>query len=389
MLRTYNVLRELARRHRVHLICFDQRHGPDPLTRRRLAENHLRDLCESVSVFEIPAKRSRAVLARTAAASLLRREPFSTRAYWVKPALRHLLEIEQKHRLDVIHIENTLLGAHVAHLPGPARVLVHLNVESDLFRQMATAERNPARRAFLRLESLKMRAFERRIGPSFGAHIACSLEDAARLQAIMGGPRPTVAPNGVDLEFFSPQRDRRDGAPRVVHVGGLNWSPNLQGVSWLIERVWPAVRRTLPNATLSLVGRHGSAPVSRWHGRDGIDLAGEVDDVRPFFAAAASSVVPLHVGGGTRLKILNAWAMGTPVVSTTKGCEGLPARSGENLLVADTPTAFADAVLRLLREPELRNSLSAAGRRLVETEFGWPAVVDRIEAAYRLAMERA
>jgi glycosyltransferase involved in cell wall biosynthesis len=387
MLRTYNVLSGLARRHSVHLVCFDQRHGEDPRERRRLAEENLSKLCESVDVYEIPSKGSRSALARAALASLLGRLPFSSRAYWSRTALRRLQALAAAHPMDVVHVENTLLGDHVARVDAAARVLVHHNVESDLFLQRAASDRNPAFKAFFTLEAAKMRAFERRMGPRFGAHIACSARDADRLNEIMGNARACVVPNGVDLEYFSPSAPSSAASSGVVHIGGLNWPPNLHAATWFIDEVWPVVRRSVPSSTLRLVGRAGAAPVSEWQSRDGVVFVGEVDDVRPYFADAAVSVVPLHVGGGTRLKILNAWAMGTAVVSTTKGCEGLPARDGENLLIADTPVSFADAVIRLLRAPDLQAALRASARKLVEAEFGWPRIVARTEDAYRKAME--
>jgi glycosyltransferase involved in cell wall biosynthesis len=385
MLRTYNVLRGLSTRHTVHLVCFDQRHGVDPLQRRRLAESTLRELCESVDVFEIPSKRSQSALAMTGIASLLSRQPFSSRVYRSPASVRTLQALASANPVDLIHVENTLLGDHVAQVPSAARVLVHHNVESDLFAQRAASDRHFLRRAFLGLEARKMRAFERRMGPRFGVHIACSAGDAATLSTIMAGVRVCVVPNGVDLEHFSlPDQPHRESL-EVVHIGGLNWTPNLLGVEWLIEKVWPHVRTAVPSARLTLVGRSGDAPVAQWQAVNGVNCIGEVPDVRPFFAGAAVSVVPVHVGGGTRLKILNAWAMGTPVVSTTKGCEGLPGRNEEHLLVADTPALFGEAIARLLRQPDLRKALAASGRRLVETEFGWPRIVDRTEEAYGLA----
>jgi glycosyltransferase involved in cell wall biosynthesis len=384
MLRTYNVLHGLAGRHQVHLVCFDQRHGEDPDERRRVAEARLRELCASVDVFEVPSKRSRLKLAWTGAASLLEPGPFSSRVYRSPAALQRLRELAAGRRMDMLHVENTLLGDHVTGLPAEARVLMHHNVESDLFRQRAASDRVFARRLFTHIEAAKMRRFERQMGPRFGAHIVCSAGDAERLAKIVDGARVCVVANGVDLDYFSPREPNEPRSPRVVHVGGLNWAPNLHGARWLVEEVWRRVRESVKEATLAFVGRTGEAPVSLWQSQ-GVSCLGEVEDVRPFYAGASLSVVPVHVGGGTRLKILNSWAMGTPVVSTTKGCEGLAARPGENLLVADTPDAFAAAVIRLLREPELGAALGAAGRRLVEAEYGWPRIVDATERAYQQA----
>jgi glycosyltransferase involved in cell wall biosynthesis len=384
MLRTYNVLRGLAGRHAVHLVCFDQRHGEDPEQRRRVAESRLRELCASVDVFELPSKRSKLKLAWTGAASLVEPLPFSSRVYRSQAALGTLKQLAASQRLDVLHVENTLLGDHVAGLPAGARVLVHHNVESDLFRQRAASDRVFVRRLFTRLEAAKMRRFEERMGPRFGAHIACSAGDAARLSEIMAGARACVVPNGVDLDYFAPPPQPAPRALSVVHVGGLNWAPNLHGARWLVDEVWPRVRAAVSQAMLAFVGRTGEAPVARWQSL-GVLCPGEVEDVRPYYAGASLSVVPVHVGGGTRLKILNSWAMGTPVVSTTKGCEGLAARPGENLLVADTPDAFAAAVVRLLREPGLGQALGAAGRKLVEAEYGWPRIVEQTERAYEQA----
>jgi glycosyltransferase involved in cell wall biosynthesis len=286
--------------------------------------------------------------------------------------------------VDVIHVENTILGEHVVGIRGNARVLVHHNVESDLFQQRARADGNPLRRFFLSIEARKMRALETRLGPRFGAHVACSSGDAERLRSIMTGARVCVVPNGVDLAYFAFQPSSLVSSG-VVHVGGLNWAPNLHAAAWLCDRVWPLVRRAVPDATLTFVGRRDGASLPRCGTAEGVVFAGEVDDVRPFYAAASVSVVPLHVGGGTRLKILNAWAMGVPVVSTSKGCEGLPARSDENLIVADGPQPFADAVVQLLRDSRRRDRLRAAARRLVESEYGWDRIVDLTEAAYRSA----
>ena len=280
-----------------------------------------------MDIFEVPSKRSKLSLAWTGAASLVESLPFSSRVYRSRAALADDEGARSEPANGRLHVENTLLGDHVTGLAAGARVLVHHNVESDLFRQRAASDQLFFRRLFTSLEAAKMRRFEQRMGPRFGAHIACSARDAARLAEIMDGARACVVPNGVDLDYFSPRASSEPRAPNVVHIGGLNWAPNLHGARWLVDEVWPPSAASVKEATLAFVGRTGEAPVSRWQSQ-GVLCPGEVEDVRPYYAGASLSVVPVHVGGRTRLKILNSWAMGTPVVSTTKGCEGLAGAPG-------------------------------------------------------------
>ena len=184
-------------------------------------------------------------------------------------------------------------------------------------------------------------------------------------------------PNGVDTEHFHPSALDRSSAS-VAFVGSLNFPPNVAAVGWFCREVWPIVRGSQPAARLMLVGKKPVEEVLAWHGRDGIRVAGDVPDVRPYLDWAAAAVVPMRSGGGIKNKILEAWAMAVPVVATSMSLHGLAARVDENILTADEPADFARQVLRLLADPDLRTRLSARGRETAVREHSWDRTAERI-----------
>jgi len=191
------------------------------------------------------------------------------------------------------------------------------------------------------------------------------------------GQACAVVPNGVDLERFAPS----DAAPRRHHAvfnGTLDYRPNIDAALHLVEDVWPLVRRRLPDATLAIVGRGEPAERRRLQ-QPGVELTGEVPDVRPFLRRAAVVTVPVRMGGGTRLKVLEGLALGRPMVSTTLGCEGIAVRDGEHLLIADGAEAFAGAIVRLFEDAATAGALGAAGRALMERSYSWALAGARLE----------
>jgi glycosyltransferase involved in cell wall biosynthesis len=180
-----------------------------------------------------------------------------------------------------------------------------------------------------------------------------------------------VIPNGVDVDFFRPREEAQEGC---VFVGGTNWFPNRDGLEWFHGAVLPELRLLGQHTSVTWVGRCTDDDRRRFGGAEGVAFTGYVPDVRPFLGGAACVIAPLRVGGGTRLKILDAWASGRAVVSTTQGCEGLRAISGANLIVADEPAGFAQAIQRVLDDPSLRDALGRAGRETAERHYSWTAL---------------
>jgi glycosyltransferase involved in cell wall biosynthesis len=256
---------------------------------------------------------------------------------------------------------------------GPARVLDLQDVASGWFARVATQPAGRKERALMRLELSKTRAYDRRHARIPDAVLVSSPEEQTLLREL-SGVEATVVPNGVDTRAFVPSSSQEtDGM--ILFVGPLTYDVNLDGLRWFAREVLPLVRREIPGAHVVQVGDPADEDL-------GVTMQGRVDDVRPWLARAPLSIVPVLVGSGTRYKILEALSMERAVVSTSVGAEGLGVRDGEHLLVADEPQAFADAVVRALRDPAFRARLGAAGRAHVAARYDWEPLVARVDEVW-------
>jgi glycosyltransferase involved in cell wall biosynthesis len=221
--------------------------------------------------------------------------------------------------------------------------------------------------------------FEQEVGPQFDAVIAVSEPDKAQFEREYGWPHVYAIDTAVDEEYF-----RNDGTAevpgRVLFIGSMDWMPNQDGVLWFVHEVWPLVRAIRPEATFHIVGRHPPRTIRALSSTPGVTVTGGVPDVRPHLAGAEVVVVPLLVGGGTRLKIYEAMAMRRAVVSTTIGAEGLPVTHGEHYLAADDPSDFAGAVVKLLADSGYRAGVGTAADRFVRERYGSESVARQFEA---------
>ena len=257
-------------------------------------------------------------------------------------------------------------------------VLFAHNVEHQIWKRMSDHERSPWRRALLEVEWRKMRRYERRVCQQAALTLAVSDHDCALLADNAPGAAIAPIPTGVDTVFFQPD-PAREVPGRVVFTGAMDWYPNEDGMLHFVDAVWPAVCQAVPHASLTIIGRNPSAQMRSAAQRAGATLTGTVDDVRPHVLEGAVSIVPLRIGGGTRLKIFEALAMGKAVVSTTIGAEGLPLTPDRHYGRADAPGAFAGAIAALLTDDRRRLAMGEAGRTLVERHYSWPQVASTFE----------
>jgi glycosyltransferase involved in cell wall biosynthesis len=297
---------------------------------------------------------------------------------WRVPALREAVG-RRREGADDVCVADFLTA--VPNVPrGGARpvVLFEHNVEHLIWRRLAAIETRPWRRALLEVEWRKMRRAEAAACARVSLTLAVSAEDRERLAEMAPGARVAAIPTGVDVEYFHPNGAGERPAS-LVFVGSMDWYPNEDGVLHFLEAVLPQVRRQAPGTSLTVVGRNPSARVRAAATLAGVEVTGTVDDVRPYVARSALFVVPLRVGGGTRLKIFEALAQGKAVLSTRIGAEGLPLVPGRHFVQADDPEDFAQAVVSLLRDPARRAELGAAGRELVAQRFSWGQVAREFE----------
>jgi glycosyltransferase involved in cell wall biosynthesis len=259
-------------------------------------------------------------------------------------------------------------------------LLFQHNVESMIFERHALTASNAPLRWFWRAQWRKMERFEREACQRFGGVVAVSEADRAIFTERFGARRTFAIPTAVDADYFRPAAGPvTDG--HLVFTGSMDWLPNEDAMTFFCRDVLPLIRAEEPRVTLSIVGRAPTPAVRALANDRGVLVTGTVDDVRPHVGKAAVYVVPLRIGGGTRLKIFEAMAMGKAVVSTAVGSEGLPVVHDQHLLIADRPREFADAVLSLLRDGGRRQRLEAAARSLVVERYDWSAVAGQLDEA--------
>lgn len=370
-IRSYQMLRSLARRHHVTYLCLDDgQAAPDALQRAHEYAH------EVVTVpFAPPAKGSAGYL-RALLFNLFSPLPYAIGRYQSAPLRAAITRLAGSS--DLVVCDFLMPSVNVPDALSVPTVLFQHNVEAQLWERHATVPQNPLRRAYMQLQWQRMRRYEEAQCRRFGHVVGVSALDAALMRRQYGVSAVSHVETGVDFEFFSTPGPRDSSGQGLVFVGSMDWMPNADGIRWFASEVFPLVKREVPGATLTVVGRSPSNAMRALAAADpSIEVTGTVPDVRPYLERAALSVVPLRIGGGTRLKIYEAMAMGSPVVATAIGAEGLPVRHGEQLLIADGAVAQAEAIVALLREPARAQRLAANALRFVREHCSWDGVAEQ------------
>jgi glycosyltransferase involved in cell wall biosynthesis len=295
--------------------------------------------------------------------------------------VRQLIGVES---FDLIHCEWLPYARYLQYTPGvPGFVDLH-NIETQILNRRAEHCSTHLAAYFFRMQARKMEQFEKSV--LAGKAQCATVSETDRKQAVVLGARDAVVvENGVDLDFFQPAANAYS-RPELLLIGSLDWFPNQDAAKWFMRDILPLVRAKIPDVVLTIVGRRPPQFLVQFAAAQaGVTLVGEVDDVRPYFDRAALVVVPLHVGGGTRIKILEAMAMGKAVVSTPVGAEGLFTVNDTCIRLADGAAAFAAAVIRLMNQAEERTRIGYEGRQMVTARYGW----DRQAAVLDIAWKRA
>jgi len=284
---------------------------------------------------------------------------------------------------SLVHLDSLDLFGYLQALEGCRIACTYHSIESDLLRLRADRIRPRLLAPYLRYQASMLERLERTLPERLDLNVMMSPVDAARLKVLAPRARTVVVPNGVDTEYFRPPGVEAEVPGRVTFLGPTYMFPNRDAVDFFLADVWPTVRRRSPDSTFITIGKVSAADRARYEAIKGVNCLGYVPDIRPHMAQGACTVVPIRVGGGTRLKILDAWAMGRAVVSTSIGCEGLEAVDGKNILIRDDPASFAEAVSLVLSDRQVRLRLGSAGRETVMRTYAWEVIGDGLLDAYR------
>lgn len=386
--RAYYVLRFLAQSHEVILVSFVRS------TDTAEAIAHLERYCAEVHT--VPIMRSSARNAGFLVESLVTNQPFiitRDRSAAMRTALTKL--VETSGGFDAVHGDQLWMAPYMQHVHAlslhlhgtrPIRVLDQHNACYMIFQRLAEGERNPLKRHLVRLEANKLARYEAEVCADFERVVWVTREDYAAVAAVAGQDAPVVNSGVIPIcidTTAQPALARNPHGRRVTFLGGLHYPPNAQGVLWFAEQIFPKVFAQAPDAILTVIGKQPPAELARLNiPAANLDVLGYVDDPRPYLVETGAFIVPLLAGGGMRVKILDAWCWGLPIVSTTVGAEGIATTPSRDILVADRPDDFAAHVVNLLQNPQLGNSIGAGGRRSAEQKYDWRSIYRKWAGVY-------
>ena len=378
--RSYHIIRPLTREHTVSLLALTnssdekrEAHPPQGLKLQRYVEVARRQASR-------PKKRLRQVFWL-----LMGKSPL-LESYRLKAIQEQLNALFAERHYDIILFENSLMAAEYQ-VPTSTQVIIdEHNIEYELLYRTYQCRGSLIRRWYNWCESRQVQSAElRRCSQSRGV-LVCSAREASLLKSNLPNANVYVVPNGVDLENFRAAHNTRELDDRIVFTGSMDYYPNIDAVLHFAHECWPLIRSNAPRVTWAIVGKNPPSSVSKLGEVPGITVTGSVPDIKPYLAAATMAIAPMRIGSGTRLKILEAFAMRKAVVSTSLGCEGLDVIPGKHLIVADQPEAFARQVLNLLKDSQARAALAKAGHDFAQA-YDWELCGDALLSALRNIIE--
>ena len=375
-IRSYNMLKELKRSCHITYLTLDD--GTAEANARELATEYCHEL---VTIPHRVREKFTPGFYVDLVVNLTSDLPYAIKKY-ESPGMRdEIAKRVAQSRFDVLVCDFLAPAVNVPRGVACPSVLFQHNVEAMIWKRHYEVQTNAAKKSYLFRQWQKMRAFEAKACPEFDCVIAVSREDRELMEEEYGLKDVYDVPTGVDTEFFRPNRQRERRPENLVFTGSMDWLPNEDAIRYFTEQILPRVRQSVPNVTLTVVGRNPYPGLLELSKRDpAVIVTGRVDDVRPFMDEAAVYIVPLRIGGGTRLKIYEAMAMEKPIVSTSIGAEGLPVENGKQIVLADTPETFADAVVQLIQQPQLAAEIGQRAAAKVRQNFGWDKVAESFAA---------
>ena len=370
-LKIFNLLKRLSREHTIHLVSFiEKKNELEYLP-------HLRPYCAAIDV--VPLRRWQSYV--KCFLGLFSRWPLQVHYFRSQRMRRLLTEIGARHHFDIVHTHLIRMAPYTAALRHNAKVLDLTDAVSLYLQRFWAREKNPVMKFLLKLELDRVRRYES-VVEQFRACFVCSEPDREQLRQAAPDANIRLIPNGVDLAYFSGNAAVAYDPNRMVFTGNLTYHPNIDGIFYFVNEIFPLIKKEVPAAKFYIVGQSPPAKIRALAGSDVI-VTGFVEDIKQYYLSSAVAVSPIRFGAGTLNKILEPLALGVPVVATSMGIEGLDLTLGKDILVADRPHAFAKHVVHVLKDAEFRNRLGNAGMAIVRRLYNWDTIVSLLEKSYR------
>ena len=397
-IRNYNLIRQLAQRHEVHLLSFVQ--GEDDLAWVPELREYGHSIATVIAPQRSPLRRTWTVLTSPLPDMALRLPSAEYQA--------RLADLLDREEFDVVQVEGIEMAQYGLALAAgrqspdgqrPCLVFDDHNAEYVLQQRAWEIDRRyPAkwhRALYSLIQWRKLQRYEAQVCRAMDAVVAVSAADRRALQCIVPGVEVAVVPNGVDSTLFSvpitthpAANDKIRHMASLVFTGTMDFRPNIDAVTWFCQEILPRIKKEAFHVHLYIVGKSPPPEVQRLGENPAVTVTGYVEDIRPYIAQSLIYVVPMRMGSGTKLKVLQAMAMGKPVIATSTGAEGIEATPGEDIIIADEPADFAQQVIDLLNNAPLRQRLAQRGRQLAEARYDWTSIVPRLEQVYATALAR-
>jgi len=377
--RSFNILKGLAEKHRVHFLSFYE--TPEEIEPKNIKE--LETFCKKVEFFPAPPKKVSIPMLARLVRSIFSSDPYTIWRHYSKSFLKRVKQLIASGEFDLVHCDILPLAYTVRNKNGIFQSITDQDVSYLKCLRMGRQSWNPLLRLFLYLESWKLKRLESKIFTQVDLGITVSELDKKILQKLCPGGKFVVIENGVETEIFKPNNEKVE-TNKLVWVGGFDHFPNKQGMYYFLENIYPKIKERLPEIKLDIVG--GGIPEKfkeLCKGDASIRLLGYVEDPLSYIQKATVFISPILSGGGTRLKILEAMSAGKAIVSTTIGCEGIEGLNNRDYLIADTPEEFSEKVVEVINNKELQRYLGVNARKLAKQKYDWTVICNKIESTYR------
>jgi len=375
-IRVLNLLKQIAQSNHVTFLALEM------LPTDQEGIEYLRNLGIETHLSEFGIRNSEFGI-RIIARAVFQNRPLTVAKYYVPAMESTIKRIIQSRMFDVIHFEMLHTGQYLQAFPDlrVPTLLSLQNIDSSIWRRLARQTGNPLQKFVFWMQYRSFRRYERLMAEKFSACACVSEEDKNLLADLCPEISIEVIPNGVDVESYQPDHSLTEEST-LVYTGSMDWLPNEDAVLYFHEQLFPLIEAQIPRVKFYIVGQNPTERVKQLSQRNNVIVTGMVDDVKPYIAKASVYVVPLRIGGGTRLKILEALAMEKAVVSTTIGCEGLQLTPDKDILVADEPEKFAQLVIQLAQDEKFRRQLGKSGRKRVEEKYDWRSIGKHLNELY-------